>query len=124
MPGRWWQDGPRGTISPETVDNGGSMEPARTREDILQRLRILAPELAAPGVRSLAVFGSFARGEAGPESDVDILVEFEGPATLERFVALRFLLGERLGRRIDLATPRALGPRLSGHVEREALRVA
>lgn len=100
------------------------MEPARTREEILQRLRGLAPELAALGVRSLAVFGSFARGEAGPESDVDVLVEFEGPATLERFVELRSLLGERLGRRIDLATPRALGPRLRRRVEREALRVA
>ncbi len=100
------------------------VQPVCTREEALRRLRRLTPELSRLGVRALALFGSFARGEGGPESDVDILVEFEGPTRFDQFMELRHLLEETLGRRVDLVTHGALKPRLRQRIEREALRVA
>ena len=76
------------------------------------------------GVASLAVFGSVARDEAGPESDIDILVEFRGDATLARFMDLKSLLETTLGRRVDLVTQKALRDRLRPGIEKDAVRVA
>jgi predicted nucleotidyltransferase len=76
------------------------------------------------GVKTLSVFGSTARGESQPDSDVDILVEFEGKATFDRYMELKFLLEDLLGTRIDLVTRNALRPEMRSQVEKEALRVA
>ena len=76
------------------------------------------------GVKFLALFGSVARGEAGPESDVDFLVEFEGAASFDRYMDLKFFLEDLLGRPVDLVTRKALKPRLRPYVEKEAIRVA
>ena len=92
--------------------------------EIIQLLRQHRDELRKRfGVKSLAVFGSVARGEAGPESDVDILVEFEGRATFDRYMGLKFFLEDLLGRRVDLVTRKALKPRLRPYVEQEAIYV-
>ena len=63
-------------------------------------------------IQSLAVFGSVARGEAGPESDVDLLVEFTDPVGLFHFLAVKESLEAILGCPVDLATPAALKPQL------------
>ena len=76
------------------------------------------------GVKSLALFGSVVRGEARPDSDIDILVEFDGPATFERYMDLKFFLEELLGRRVDLVTRKALKPYLRPYVEKEAVYVS
>jgi len=81
-------------------------------------------ELDRLGVASLAVFGSVARDEAGPESDIDILVEFRGAATLTRFMDLKSLLETAFGRRVDLVTQKALRERLRPVIEKDAVRVA
>jgi predicted nucleotidyltransferase len=81
-------------------------------------------ELDRLGVASLAVFGSVARDEAGPESDIDILVEFRGAATLSRFMDLKSLLETAFGRRVDLVTQKALRERLRPVIEKDAVRVA
>jgi len=92
--------------------------------EIIQLLRQHRDELRKRfGVKSLAVFGSVARGEAGPKSDVDILVEFEGRATFDRYMGLKFFLEDLLGRRVDLVTRKALKPRMRPFVEREAIYV-
>jgi len=94
------------------------------RDEILKTLRAHRDELRKRfGVKSLAVFGSVARGEAGPDSDVDILVEFEGRATFDRYMGLKFFLEDLLGRRVDLVTRKALKPRMRPYVEREAIYV-
>ena len=94
------------------------------KNEILEILRTHRDELRKRfGVKSLAVFGSVARGEAGPESDVDILVEFEGRATFDRYMGLKFFLEDLLGRRVDLVTRKALKPRMRPFVEREAIYV-
>lgn len=81
-------------------------------------------DLERLGVASLAVFGSVARDEAGPDSDIDFLVEFRGAATLARFMDLKSLLEETLGRRVDLVTQKSLRDRLRPVIEKDAVRVA
>ena len=81
-------------------------------------------DLEGLGVHSLAVFGSVARGEATPESDVDFLVEFTGSATLARYMDLKLLLEKLFKRRVDLVTRKALRSRLQPIVEKDAIRVA
>lgn len=75
-------------------------------------------------VKSLAVFGSMARGEAGPASDVDILVEFNDTPGFDQYMDLKFFLEDLLKRSVDLVTSAALKPRMRPIVEREAVRVA
>jgi uncharacterized protein len=93
-------------------------------EAIRQAITNHKADLDRLGVASLAVFGSVARNEAGPDSDVDFLVEFRGGATLSRFVDLKSLLESALGRRVDLVTQKALRDRLRPAVEKDAIRVA
>ena len=98
----------------------------RDREKLLQRLREHKDEIRRRfGVKSLAVFGSVARGEAGPESDVDILVEFDPKAHVGLFkmVELKEFLEEILGCPVDIVTLDGLRPWMRDRVQREALRV-
>lgn len=76
------------------------------------------------GVRSLRLFGSTARGEAGPHSDVDILVDFASPPTLLEFLGVRSFLEDILGARVDLVTESGLKERARSSVEQDAIRVA
>lgn len=75
------------------------------------------------GVTDLALFGSTARNLARSDSDVDVLVSFDGPATSERFFGVQFYLEDLLGVRIDLVTDKALRDELRPYVEREAVHV-
>ncbi len=75
-------------------------------------------------VKSLRVFGSTVRGENKPESDIDILVEFNGPATFDDYMGLKIFLEDILGKQIDLVTEKALKPRLRPYIEKEAIYVS
>ena len=75
------------------------------------------------GVQKQALFGSFARDTAREDSDVDVLVDFDGPATAKRYFGVQFYLEDLLGREIDLVTEDALRPRLRPYVERDAVNV-
>lgn len=94
------------------------------REEILQILRDHETRLKQFGVKSLAVFGSFARDEAREDSDVDMLVEFDSPPTFNAYMDLKFYLEDLLGRPVDLGTPDTLKPRIRAHILQEAIRVA
>ena len=79
--------------------------------EIRRRLAAARPALTRQfPIRSMAVFGSFARGEAGPDSDVDVLVEFSEPVGLE-IADLADALDEILGRHVDLVSRGALDER-------------
>ena len=93
-------------------------------EQVLECLRAHRGRLAELGVLSLSVFGSVARGESRPNSDVDFLVEFDGPATFDRYVQLKFFLEDVLNRRIDLLTRQGIRPELRSFIERDSRRVA
>lgn len=75
-------------------------------------------------IGDLAVFGSVARGEQGPNSDIDIMASFMGPATLRGFFELHRRLELFLGRNVDLVTRNALRPEMRPAIEREALHAA
>ena len=94
------------------------------RDQVVRLLAEHRQDLSQFGVKSLALFGSVVRGEDRPGSDVDMLVEFEGAATFDRYVGLRFFLEDLLGAPVDLVTRKALKPRLKPYVEREAQYVA
>ena len=94
------------------------------RDEVLKLLAGHKPELQQRfGVTALALFGSTARGTATTNSDVDILVAFDGPATSERYFGVQFLLEDALGCTVDLVTVKALRPELRPHIEREAVHV-
>jgi uncharacterized protein len=91
--------------------------------EVLEQLRGDRSALDRFGVRSIALFGSVARGEAGDESDVDILVEYRADARpdLFEFIDLKEHLEAVVGRRVDLVTPAALHPRLRERILTEAV---
>jgi len=95
-----------------------------TRDEISQKLRAHNTEISAFGVRRLALFGSVARGEDTPASDVDVLVAFEGRTTFDRYFDFKFWLEDLLGCPVDLVTEKALRPELAPAVKREAFHVA
>ena len=95
------------------------------RDRVLQALRQRESELRARGLTRLALFGSTARGDLGPQSDVDLLIEVDParPFGLFAFLDLKADLGALLGRRVDLAFADAMRPRLREVVLREAVEV-
>lgn len=95
-----------------------------TRAQVLQLLATSKAELASRfGVTALALFGSVVRDAARADSDVDVLVSFDGPATSARYFGVQFFLEDLLGRPVDLVTHKALRPELRPFVEREAVHV-
>lgn len=90
--------------------------------ELLQHKRDDIRRLAAEhGAYNVRIFGSVVRGEAGSESDIDLLVE-KGPMTSSWFPAGLVLdLEELLGRRVEIVTEKALSPYLREHVLREAV---
>ncbi len=98
--------------------------PHLRREQILVLLREHGNEIRKLfPVTSLTLFGSIARDEAGPDSDIDLLVTFEGPTTSEIYFGLKFFLEDLLHRPVDLATEAALRVRLRAHIEAEMVEV-
>ena len=94
------------------------------RDLALQKLTQSKPELHRRfGVVDLALFGSTLRGEARADSDVDVLVRFNGPATSARYFGVQFYLEDLLGAPVDLVTDKALRDELRPFIEREAVHV-
>ncbi len=73
----------------------------------------------ARGTRKVALFGSFVRGEARPDSDVDIIVEFAQPTGFLALVRLERELSEVLGRKVDLLTEQSISPHLRDRILNE-----
>jgi predicted nucleotidyltransferase len=73
------------------------------------------------GARNVRVFGSVVRSEAGPDSDVDLLISLEEGRSLLDLVALKQELEEELGRPVDVVTERSLSPHLRSRVLGEAV---
>jgi predicted nucleotidyltransferase len=92
-----------------------------SREDAVRRLCVAEAQVRRLGVRRLALFGSVVRSEARPESDIDLLVEFEpGRKTYDNFLALGELLERLLERRVELVTTEALSPFIGPRILAEA----
>jgi hypothetical protein len=90
-------------------------------EHLLKEKRQEILRIAAKhGARNLRIFGSVARGEAGPDSDVDFLVDLEPGRTLFDLGALLMELRDFLGLKVDVVTEHGLKPRIREHVLKEA----
>ena len=91
----------------------------QSKQALFRLLRSHEEEIRAFGVKRLGLFGSFFRGTPGPESDVDLLVEFErGQKTFDHFIQLSFLLEGLCKRSVELVTPESLSPYLKPHITR------
>ena len=94
------------------------------KDELLTKMRAALPELRRQWpIRSLAMFGSIARGDAKPTSDLDVLVEFDQPVSLSAFLALENALAELAGRRVDLVSRPALKRFIGERVLGEAVPV-
>ena len=94
------------------------------RSQALELLRQSKATLASRyGVTRLALFGSLSRDAARDDSDVDILVAFDGPATSRKYFGVQFFLEDLLARPVDLVTEKALRAELRPFIEKEAIRV-
>lgn len=92
-------------------------------EDICSKLRSQVERLRVLKVRQLGLFGSYARGDATSESDVDFLVEFEDATTFDNYFELKELIEAELNLPIDLVTRKAIKTRIFDHVKREIIYV-
>ena len=98
-----------------------------TSDQVMSMLKAALPDLRREfKVQELYLFGSFARGDYGPESDVDVLVEFQPDSrpTLFTLAGLQIRLTELLGRDVDVGTPGGLKPRSRDSINAEKRRVA
>ena len=96
-----------------------------TRGEAIARLRDCASAIQARGATSLYLFGSSARDEAGPESDLDLFIDY-GPArrfSLVDLAAIKNILQHRFATEIDVTTRDSLHPLLRDSIVRSAVRV-
>ena len=106
------------------ADHGAYPETSLNRARALKLLAANKPALARRfGVTRLALFGSIAGDVARTDSDIDILVAFDGPATSARYFGVQFFLEDLFGCGVDLVTEKALRPELRPFVETEAVNV-
>ena len=93
-------------------------------DDVLATLRAHEAELRAAGIRRLSLFGSVARDEAGPESDVDLAAELDPGAHIDlvRLVGLERWIGELLGRKVDLLPEPVEKKRVRENIDRDRKR--
>ncbi len=92
----------------------------KTKQDILATLEQNRSRLRALGVKKIGLFGSFVRGEQRPDSDIDLLVEFEpGQKTFDAFMELCFFVDDILQHRTEVVTVESLSPYIGPHILRE-----
>ena len=94
------------------------------KDTVLNIIAANSVELNRFGVSSLSIFGSVARGDARPDSDVDILVEFNRPIGVFEFLDLKEFLESILDQKVDLAMPDSLKQQLRDQILKEAIRAA
>lgn len=96
-----------------------------SRDQLLSVLRAHLQDVRRQfGVKRLTLFGSAARDQMQRDSDVDILVEFQGPPTFDGYMDLKAYLEALLGTAVDLVTEDALKPRMRPLIEKDMVRVA
>ena len=92
--------------------------------NLTQDLRNVWPVIQRHGVASLWIFGSHARGDSHPNSDIDLLVEFSSPPGFDNFMGLKLELEDRLGVKVDILSRSACNPRFLKAIQPDLLHVA
>jgi len=94
----------------------------KRKDQILTLLKQQLPYLRSNfKVKSIGLFGSYAREEQTETSDIDLLVEFEAPVGFFKFIDLEDYLSKKLGKKVDLVTPDSLKPLIKPSVTAEAV---
>jgi uncharacterized protein len=102
----------------------GSEENMKTLHEIESILRDQKPILRQKFmVKEIGIFGSFVRGEQKDTSDLDLLIDFEEPIGLIRYVGLQNYLSDKIGEQVDLITKSGIKPRIRGHILKEVIYV-
>ena len=92
----------------------------QSKREIVSAIQENREKIKAHGVKKLGLFGSFAREEQRPDSDVDLLVEFEpDQKTFDNFIQLSFLLEDILKQPVELVTTESLSPYLGPYIIKE-----
>ena len=92
----------------------------KTKRDIVSVIQENRDKIKALGVRKLGLFGSFVREEQRPESDVDVLVEFQpDQKTFDNFIQLSFFLEDILKQPVELVTTESLSPYIGPYIIEE-----
>lgn len=94
------------------------------QETVISTLKEHLETLHNLGVKSLELFGSVARNEARPDSDLDFLVEFEGQITFDAYMDLKFFLEDLFTKKVDLVIKEDLKPQIREVVLNQAIHVA
>jgi len=93
-------------------------------EEIRRKLVELKPILKEKfKVKTIGLFGSYIRRREKEKSDLDILVEFEEPISLLKFIALENYLSDSIGVKVDLVEKSALKPRIGKHILKEVVNI-
>ncbi len=103
----------------------GKLMRKRTVDEIIEILKEHEEELRRCGIKRIGLFGSYVRGEKREDSDLDLLVEFEGSADvgLLKFVEIENFLSDILGVKVDLVEKSALKPRIGRRTLKEVIYV-
>jgi predicted nucleotidyltransferase len=116
---------PKAAPKPGQQTLGFSEELEMDRAKVLSLLRDRFDEIQSRfAVKRLALFGSAARDEMRVDSDVDVLVEFQGPATFDGYMDLKYFLEDLLNTPVDLVTDKGLRKEIRPIVESKAIHVA
>src|SRR5688500_15183707 len=95
----------------------------RSRDEVLRMLERNREAIRAYGVRRLGLFGSCARDESGPNSDLDFVVEFD-KKSFDGYMAVKEFLEDLFGCRVDLVIESAIKARLREVIRRETVHAA
>ena len=95
------------------------------REEIITRIRKHADAIRAEGATALYLFGSAARDQAGPDSDIDVFIECDATrrVSLLDIIGIKHIIEDDLGLPVDITTRQGLHPRLRDNILAEAVRV-
>jgi uncharacterized protein len=94
------------------------------REEVLNLLKKNLEEIRKFKIQKISIFGSVARNQETALSDIDILIKFEGPASYDLYMELKFFLEDLLGRKVDLITEDGLRTEIKEFIEKDLIRVA
>ncbi len=96
-----------------------------TREDIITKLKENSPALRAEGVTALSIFGSRARGDARPDSDLDVLIDVDPTSrfSLLDLAGVHLLIEDRLGIPTQVTLRRSLTPRVAHRIADDLIQV-
>jgi len=117
----------RGVLPPLTSGRSRLGSEGSLRDKIMDKDKIasdiiykkVTSILAGYGAKKISIFGSYARGEADPESDIDIIVEFSERKSLLDIVGIEQELSEALGMKVDLLTEKSISPYLVDRIKKE-----